>query len=82
MKLEYRAVEESLQLGAAWRCAGHAVEPVCLVFGNTWAEILKIWNYMWVTSLSLPGSAMCRSQYEAFLFSEIQDWPMQTYKWD
>lgn len=35
-----------------------------------------------VTSFSLPGSAMRWSQYEAFLFSEIQDWTMQTYKWD
>lgn len=46
MKLQYRAVEESLQLGAAWRCADHAVEPVCLIFRNTCAEILKIRNYM------------------------------------
>lgn len=36
----------SLWLGAAGRCAGHAVEPLCLAFRNTWAVIPKIQNYM------------------------------------
>ena len=46
MKLQYRAVEDSLQLGAACRCADDAVEPVSSVFRNTWDEILKIQYYM------------------------------------
>lgn len=46
MKLWYRAVDESLKRSAARRCADDAVEPVCLIFSNTWAEILKTWYYM------------------------------------
>lgn len=41
-----QTTEQDFQLDAAWRCAGDAVELVCLIFRNTWAEILKIRNYM------------------------------------
>lgn len=77
MKLQFRAVEESLQFSAAWGCADRAVELLCSTFRNTWAETLKIRNDVQILDplrdLSLPGSAVCRPQYEAFLLLEIQD---------
>lgn len=87
-KTTQKAMEESLQLGAACRWADDAAELVCLILRNTWAEILQtqdlhiVLNSLCEFSLSSSGNAVRQSQYEAFLFTEIPDKAMQTHKWD